>query len=208
MNKKRHIALDFAKFARYNDDVGRKTEKKIKEKNMNELFAKCVLYAYPNTEALCDQIDELVEKKAFASINDYSPALSQCEKIVELTEHKDMLRDLKDKVEKVLRGFSENELKLLDYKYFKKLPKSDFDDFDCVSRSYFRRQVRVAAKFAKKIGDEGVTDEYFKKYFMTTDFFSELYKRVCEREISNNKNKKRSEKFLQKTVLEERVKAC
>lgn len=30
---------------------------------MNELFAKCVLYAYPNTEALCDQIDELIEKR-------------------------------------------------------------------------------------------------------------------------------------------------
>ena len=48
---------------------------------MNVIFAKTALYAYTNLEAVADQIDELVEKKALSSISDYSPAIEQCHKM-------------------------------------------------------------------------------------------------------------------------------
>ena len=47
---------------------------------MNVYYAKTVLYAYANVDAVVEQIDELVEKKALSSMRDFSPCEEQCEK--------------------------------------------------------------------------------------------------------------------------------
>lgn len=160
---------------------------------MNKLFAKCILYAYPNIDALCDQIDELVEKKALSSMIDTSPAIVQCEKILSLTEQKDLLRYLKSVVGSVLKKFSDSDLDLFDYKYFKRKPKSYYECKDVSSRAYFRRQVKIVGIFSEKIHKAGIDDAVFKKNFLNIEFFSELYKRVCEYEIVSYKNKKKPE---------------
>ncbi len=167
---------------------------------MNNLFAKCVLYAYPNIHVLCDQIDDLVMKDALNSMTDISPAISQCEKIVDLTYQKDLLFDLYDKTEKVLTKFSDDDCDLLDYKYFKKKPKSYFFDIDVKSRAYFRRQIKLVKDFSVRLEKAGITDKVFMEKYLTIDFFRELYRRVCEYEIMSYKNKKKSNKTV-KTVF-------
>ena len=113
---------------------------------MNVYYAKTALYAYPNIEAVAEQIDELVEKKALSSINDYSPAVEQCEKIIDFTFQKDALFALKIRLEEVLKGLNQLERDCLEYKYFKRKPKEYFIGFDFESRGYFRRQIKLAQK--------------------------------------------------------------
>lgn len=162
---------------------------------MNLYYAKVALYAYPNLEDIMSQIDELVEKKAFASMSNLEPCEAQCEKIINLTEQKDTIIEMKIAIDKVMKNFSDDELDLLDYKYFRKINKEYYELKDTSSRKYFRRQIAVAKKFAELFEKQGYTDEKFQKECFKIDFFRELLKRVVEHEQLNRKNKPKKEKI-------------
>ncbi len=162
---------------------------------MNIYYTKTVLYAYANIEAVKEQIDDFVERKALSSMSDYTPCIEQCESILNYTAQKIALIELKELTERVLSKLSPYELDCLDYKYFKKKPKEYYMDFDCESRGYFRRQVSLVKKVGEAFESIGVTDEWFKKNLLTTNFFKELLKRVEAQEKKNYKNKaKRQQK--------------
>ncbi len=151
---------------------------------MKVQYAKTVLYAYPNIMEVAEQIDELVERRALASMSDCSPALEQCEKVVEFTYQKSVLFALKIMVEEVLERLSDIEIDCLEYKYFKRKPKDYFFGFDAESRGYFRRQIKLAEKIADRLDRVGVTDEWFEQNCLQMDFFKELLKRVLQHEES------------------------
>ena len=161
----------------------------MERKDMNLHYAKSILYAYTNLEEVIEQIDEIIERKALCSISDYSPCIEQCEKIIDLIGQKDVLIDLKIKAEKALKQFTNEELDYLDYKYFKVRPKEYYQDFDSFSRNYFRRQVKLANKFANLIEKEGKTKNNFEENCMKIEFMRELLKRVIEHEKLTYKNK-------------------
>lgn len=165
---------------------------------MNVYYAKTALYAYPNVESLIEQIDELVERKALYSMNDFSPCEQIAEKILDYTAQKVTLKELKAFTEKALSNFTKDELDCLDYKYFKINPKEYYKDFDTSSRNYFRKQIRIAKKFSEKMDRVGATDEWFKENCLKNDFFKELLKRVYEHEKNSNKNKPKNKKAVDK----------
>lgn len=156
---------------------------------MNLNFAKSILYAYTNLEEVIEQIDEIIERKALCSISDYSPCIEQCEKIIDLIGQKDILIDLRIKAENALKHFTDEELDYLDYKYFKVRPKEYYQDFDTFSRNYFRKQVKLANRFAILIENEGITQKYYEDNCMRIEFMRELLKRVIEHEKLSYKNK-------------------
>ena len=168
---------------------------------MNVYYAKAILYAYPHLEAVMEQIDELIEKKALSSMHDFSPCEAQCEKILFLTEQKQILINLKLCVDKILRKFSAEDLDLFDYKYFKKKPKEYFEYIDTSSRKYFRRQISIVKKFSLSLEKEGYDDIKFQKECFKIDFLKELLKRVVENEMLSRKNKPMKEKLKQRANL-------
>jgi len=72
---------------------------------MNVLYAKSVLYAYPCLDKICEQIDELVEKRLISSMYDFSPAEEQCIKIVNYGFQKQTLLELKQAVIRELKSY-------------------------------------------------------------------------------------------------------
>ena len=156
---------------------------------MNLYYAKTVLYAYPNIEAVMEQIDELVERRALLSMNDFTPCIDQCEKILDFTAQKDTLINLKLMVEKVMEKLTENQIDCLEYKYFKRKSKEYFKDFDFTSRCYFRRQITLINKLKIAFDRVGLTDEWFEENCLRMDFFSELLRRVKIYEEQSKKNK-------------------
>ncbi len=161
---------------------------------MNIYYAKTVLYAYPHVEAIMEQIDELVERKALFSINDYSPCIEIAQKILDFTAQKDVFILIKLFCDKALRKFTDEEKDCFDYKYFKIKPKDYYENFDAESRGYFRRQVVLAKKFADTLEKLGATDRWFEENCLKIDFFKEMYKRVLEHEKSSLKNKPKKDK--------------
>ncbi len=156
---------------------------------MNLIYAKTLLYAYPNISALTEQIDELIEKKALASMTDFSPAEVQCEKIIELTEQKKVLIKVYLEIKKILTKFTGLDMTCIEYKYFKNKPKEYFKDFDFTGRAYFRRQNKVIKTFSSYLDKTEITDAFFEDKCLSINFFKELKKRVIEHEILSNKNK-------------------
>lgn len=167
---------------------------------MNVLYAKVVLYAYAHLGALTKQIDEIVEKKAFSSSMNFSPAINQYEDIIELTFQKQVVFALKLCAADALKNFTDKEKLCLDYKYFKTLKPADYNGLDTTSRAYFRLQVKLAEKFAKNLEKAGFSDERFISECLSMDFFREMLKRVKERENLSRKNKSEKEKAEIKTL--------
>lgn len=161
---------------------------------MNVLYAKVALYSYSHLESIAEQIDEVVEKKAYSSSMNFSPAIKQYQDIIDLTYQKQIVFALGLCVKDALKTFSEQELFYLDYKYFKKRKKEDYANLDVTSRGYFRLQVRLSEKFAKALEKAGFSDERFEKECLSIDFFREMLKRVKEKENLNRKNKTVAEK--------------
>lgn len=179
---------------------------------MNVLYAKVALYSYAHLNALAEQIDEIVEKKAFSSSMNFSPALNQFEDIINLTYQKDIVYALRLCVKEALKRFSEQELKCLDYKYFKTRPKEDYIDLDVTSRGYFRLQIRLAEKFAEYFEKAGFSDKRFEEECLSIDFFREMLGRVKEKENLSRKNKTAKEKEqikkLKSKILKNAKKPC
>ena len=162
----------------------------FKETVMNLYYTKTLLYAYPHIQAVMDQIDDLVLRKALSSMNDFSPCEEQCAKILALTGQKTVLIELKEKLDAVMNKLSAYELDCLEYKYFKQKNTEYFLGFDAVSRKYFRRQIALAEKLCKLIEKTGINNQWFKDKCLTISFFSELYIRVLQKEKETKKTKK------------------
>ena len=111
---------------------------------------------------------------------------------------------LKEFMDKVVGKLSQYELDSLDYKYFKKKPKEYYIDFDCESRGYFRRQVSLIKKLGSLFDGVGLTDEWFKKNCLNTNFFKDLLKRVENQEKQSYKNK--AKKLKKKEIGEKKEK--
>jgi hypothetical protein len=156
---------------------------------MDKLYVKCVLHAYPNLESIKEQIDELMEKKAFSSMMDVSPAEQQCVKMVGYIFQKDILNELKILVDRALENFTTYQLDCFDYKYFKLKDREYYKDFDAKSRGYFRTQNKLVDLFSQRAEKVGLNDEWFKENCLQLDFFKELLKRVKERENAIKKQK-------------------
>jgi hypothetical protein len=133
------------------------------------------------------QIDDIVLRKALSSMSDFSPCEEQCAKIIELTEQKKIYIDFKLRADKVVESLSEYELDCLDYKYFKQKPKEYYNGFDVSSRSYFRKQIRIAKKVNSLMEKQGLNDKWFEKYCLKMSFFFELLRRVISAEKRDKK---------------------
>ena len=167
---------------------------------MKVIYAKAALYSYAHLEAVAEQMDELVEKKAFSSSMNFTPAIHQFEEIIGLTYQKQIVYALKLCLDAALKHFSEREKDFLDYKYFHLKPKDYYKDFDASSRGYFRTQVRLAEKFAERLQKAGYSDERFENECLSVEFFREMLSRVKEKENLSRKNKTQKEKEQIKKV--------
>ena len=161
---------------------------------MNVLYAKTILYAYPDIDEIILQIDDLVERKAYLSFHNYSPALGQYEKIVKLTYDKDIIGAVKIVCDRALKKFTEEELKYFKYKYFKNMSNREKENFDYSSRTYFRRQKNLTETFALLLEGYGVDDKFFEEQCLELNFFRQLLCRA--KELEKYSKKSQGEKSL------------
>ena len=163
---------------------------------MNVIYTKAVLYAYSSIETVKKQIDDFIERRALASMNDFSPCDEQCEIIIEHIAQKVILTQLKSKIKAVLLSLKKEELDLLDYKYLKRKPKAYFKDIDTCSRSYYRKQKNLIKKISQRCDKVMLTDDWFEKNCLDINVIKWLVRRVERLEESARRdiNKKKVDK--------------
>ncbi len=157
---------------------------------MNTLYTKVLLYAYPSIESLIDQIDELVDKKAVSSMDACLSCQEICHSIIALIKEKDLYLDLMVILDEIFENLTEEEMKCIEYKYFRIRDKEWVSDFDYSSKQYFRKQNRILDKIRSRLVKKGLDDTAFKEKFLSVKFFKSLLHGVKEREKTLFKNRK------------------
>ena len=163
-----------------------------RKKKMKKHYLKTILYAYGTLDKRIEIIDDNVLSLALKSMNNFSPCFNQCENIVKLTQEKEKMFDLKIVIGRILKKFTEEELQLLDYKYFKHRPRESYVNFDNSNRAYFRKQDRILEKLDIELSKTRLTEEYFINVYLKFDFIFDIYKRVLELTKAYSKNRRNS----------------
>ena len=146
-----------------------------------------MLYAYPCIESIIEQIDEIIERKAINSMEDYRPCINICNTLIDHICEKDIFIELKLKLDQVIKSFNREEQIYLDYKYFKIRGRAEFKGFDYSSREYFRKQARLIEKVKKRLITVGIDETKVREIYLNIAFFKELLRRVKEKERLTNK---------------------
>ena len=115
------------------------------------------------------EIDNCVEKRCFSSYYDNRPVDVIFSEIADLIERKNKLIGLKKKIDLVFSLLSEEEIDLLNCKYFGKKPKNPFL---FSMRTYFRKQKRLFLKLDEYFSFIGINDEKFFSDFKGDRFIS------------------------------------
>ncbi len=147
-------------------------------------YVKVLLYAYPKLDALAEAVAGGAEVKALLSFRMPADACRLAEKIAEEVVSAKRLSCLKSELEELWEGFSEEELFLLEYKYFRRkgelsgrfagrtLPFSE--------RSYFRMQNALLQKVAARLIARGWTERRFFAEFGGFAPFVRVYRALKE----------------------------
>ncbi len=140
-------------------------------------YAKIILIAYPYIEDACRLIDSQIEKRSRLSFYSYKPCEKLAEKIADMIADKRYLLLLKSKVSALIQRLTEEEKRLIGYKYFNNRP---IEGFDYKSRQYFRKQVKVLDKFQKLLEQVKLTEENFIKYYADIPFIKSISIRLMK----------------------------
>ena len=132
-------------------------------------YAKVILYAYPYLSALSDAVGVGAVNKAMLSFRSQEDALQTAETIVEELAVKSRLMRLEDAVNAALSSLSDEELYLLEYKYFrrKRVLREKYAGYcmACSERTYYRKQCAVLKKFVCRLMQQGWQEQTYSESF-------------------------------------------
>lgn len=139
------------------------------EEEVANEYAKVVLYAYPYLPALIDAVGVGAVNKAMLSFRAQEDALKTAEKIADELAVKSRLMRLECAVGETLAALNEDELYLLEYKYFRRgrVLRERYADYslNCSERTYFRRQCAVLRKFVCGLARHGWSEQEYDAAF-------------------------------------------
>lgn len=137
-------------------------------------YQKVLLYAYPKLGRMAEDIGQIVQAKARASVMGREPALSCAEKLIGYNFLREQLLFVQGELDGVLAKLTREERFLLEYKYFRrKRELAAYADLrlSCSERTYFRRQQRLARTVNAEFVRRGLTEEWFFEAFSGVSFF-------------------------------------
>ena len=164
-------------------------------------WSKTILSVYKYLEALSNSIDDLIIKKcinsAFYNNGRYSTCYDCANKIMQLTERKINLINIKVLVDDTLRLMSVNQRQLLALCYMDNVKSEDIAEMMHVSiRTFFRKKNEALSSFSKNLLLKGYNANKLEEMFCGEGWLNNLYIRNKELEDSkefriDNYNKRR-----------------
>lgn len=149
------------------------------------VWARTILTAYRYLERLSDAIDTMIENRGINSMN-LSGASYSCnnifnlaEKIIELSQRKVKLINLKILTEDVLEKCGEKHGKLLILKYIDKMKNVDIAKVcDLSLRTYFRRLESAEQRFEEVLSLLGYDEKRLEEYLSGERWILEIKNRI------------------------------
>ncbi len=139
---------------------------------------KTMLSCYRTLDKVVTQIENLIKKRVKNSFFDYSSTFMQAEKLIELSDIRLDLIELKNITKDALESLTEDDRTLICYKYFGILPKDK--NFDLKSRNYFRKQHKAIEKFDGILKSKGYDEKWFISKYLKISYIASIYKKMIE----------------------------
>lgn len=167
----------------------------------NELWAKTLLSLYRHLKTMANSIDNLIKRIGINSAFNhsvYNATLLDSNKIIELTERKIKIINLKVIIEKALRALRDRDLKLLVLRYVDNVNyKAIIKLLNITERTYFRRKEVAIANFANQLSLLGFDAKKLSKYLENENWIKNTYyqtlnasaKTFCKKQDSSQQYK-------------------
>lgn len=143
----------------------------------NHIWARTILTSYRFLERITDAIDTIIEKKALASswTMNTDGTLELADKIIELSERKVKLINLKLLTENALSKVDEKFARLLISRYFDKLtPEEIMNRYLLSRRSYFRHIQDAEASFESACATLGFPLSRLESYLESEEWIKQI----------------------------------
>ena len=151
---------------------GRPAEEETRVKEYQEL----ILFLYPRLGRAAEDIGEVVEAKALASVSGRECAERCAERLLAYLHMRDCFLAVKAAVEEVAAALTEEERYLLEYKYFRRKPNLEGEfagtGLRCSLRTYYRKQERLARRVNALFLRAGLTEAWFAANLAGLPFFA------------------------------------
>ena len=153
----------------------------------NNNWSKTILYVYKYLERICDGIDKLVEKEAmnsfYYSSNKTNDVMKTANKIIELTERKKRLINLKVLTEKSLSSIDKTLAQILVGKYVNECLCEDIAQrFSMPMRTFFRKLSLAEEGFSKALARQGYDEEKMMNYLKGENWIFDVYENFSQDE--------------------------
>ena len=176
-------------------------------------YIKTILYAYPQLTGLEEGYREHISNQAILSHDGRMETEKLMVYLMQETERKAKIAELKKLTERALKKLSLEERLLLDARYFGRsdsvkrifaavkagVAKGEYAKLKpWTERTYFRRQDKLIKKIAQRLEAVGLTKEVFLKEYADLDGVAEVYRYLELR--SEDGNLERREQALLSVV--------
>ena len=154
----------------------------------NNNWSKTVLGVYRYLPRVSNAFDRLVKTRAYnsgfvSSTSTFNDVFSVTNAILDLTERKITLINLKLITEKALKMIDKNHAKLLIFKYIDGKKSTEIaDKFGYCIRTYFRKLNLALNSFSKALTRLGYTSDKLFKMLKTEKWILEVYNSYCQTE--------------------------
>lgn len=154
-------------------------------------WSKTILSVYKYLEALSNSIDNLVLKKsinsAFYSSYRFDSCYDVANKIMQLTERKINLINIKVMVDDTFESLPIKQRQLLALCYIDNIKSSIVADMMGISlRTFFRKKSEALNSFSKHMISKGYTKERIEDMFLGESWIRRLYEKNLELQLSKD----------------------
>lgn len=156
-----------------------------------KIWSKTLLTCYGCLEKIADAIDHLVYLNGINSGCFKSDAFNCANKIIELTERKKLLINLKIITEDVLANLQPQYAKILVLKYFDRVKTEECAKIVCLSkRTFFRKLNNAIDSFCCKLNNMGYTSEKLAILTKSEKWIADLFSSLYQQEINKSLKQK------------------
>lgn len=156
----------------------KKSDRKREEEKEMFGYEKTALYLYPRAEYLKEMYRGIAKAKIDTSYKNYDTE-KLTEEVVNCLLQERAIEKWRDRTEHILKDFSEEEMCLLEYKYFrrKKMLCGKYREyrFPFSYTSFFRRIRAVTKKFSFRLRGKGFSEKDFLEDFSGSDLIMRVY---------------------------------
>ena len=139
-------------------------------------YQEVILFLYPRLERAAEDIAQIVEAGALASVSGKESAERCAGRLLGYLQTRECFLAVRDAVDGMRAQLSEEERFLLEYKYFRRkgVLQGEFRGMDlhCSLRTYYRKQDRLARRMNALFLRAGLTETWFAETLGGLPFFA------------------------------------